>query len=159
MYQCGDKVVYPMYGAGVIDEVEEKVVDGNPEVYYHVSLPVGNLRLTLSDRKSAVAGLRPVLDEAELLAQLAGVSKKPVVFNSNWNQRHKENLEKMKTGRLDEVADVYRRLILRERERSLSSAEKKLLNTARQILVSEMSYVLAVDWEAAEQTLNRLLLG
>lgn len=153
MFQIGDKVVYPMYGAGMIDQVEERMVDGASETYYHVSLPVGNLRLTLSAKKSADAGLRAILDAETLQAELKKLAKRPVVFNSNWNQRHKENLEKMKTGKLDEVADVYRCLILRERERSLSSAEKKLLNNARQIIVSEMNYVLNTEQEVAERLL------
>ena len=153
MFQIGDKVVYPLYGAGMIDQVEERMVDGVTMTYYHISLPMGNLRLTLSAQKSAEAGLRAILDAETLQAELKKLAKTPVVFNSNWNQRHKENLEKMKTGKLDEVADVYRCLIFRERERSLSSAEKKLLNNARQILVSEMGYVLHVDRDAAERLL------
>lgn len=159
MFQCGDKVVYPMYGAGVIDAIEEKSVDGVLEQYYHITIPNGSLKITLSTKKAETVGLRPVTGAKELRQVMQDIAVTSFSFNSNWNQRYKENMEKIKTGRITEVAEVVRRLVLRERERALSGAEKKMLNNAKQIMVSEIAFANQMGKEQAEDLLTELLLA
>lgn len=140
MFKVGDRIVYPMYGAGIVDAVEESKNGDVVEKHYIIRIPNGNLKIKVSAKKTETIGIRLISDEDEINSVIEQVSKIPVVIQSNWNQRYKENLEKIKTGKLSEVVEVARALMLRERERGLSSAEKKMLNNAKQIVVSEIVY-------------------
>lgn len=152
MYQKGDKIVYPLYGAGVIEDVEEKEIDGESQFYYVLNIPVGNLKIMISAAKAESQRVRSVHsgDEIrEILEQAAQIS-----MPDNWNQRYKENMERIKSGELSQVAIVFYNLLLRERERGLSTAEKKMMTTAKQIILSELILSLDVDKNEAEEILD-----
>ena len=159
MFSVGDKIVYPMYGAGIVKDIEQVEIDGKHELYYVIVIPSGNLTIRLSAKKSEQLGLRAVSDSSDVLKAMEQVAHMPVRAADNWNQRYKENMEKIKTGQLIEVAEVVRNLILRERERGLSSAEKKMLNNARQIILSEIVFSSEVEKEEAEKIMLQSLLG
>ena len=148
MFNKGDKIVYPLYGAGIIEDLEEKMIDGTKEVYYVLNIPVTNLKIMISASKAETLGIREVYhkDEVIRIIKTSVISVNGV--SQNWNQRYKENLEKIKSGSLDEVMGVFKNLLNREKDRSLSSAEKKMLTTAKQIIVSEIS--ISHDIEKAE---------
>ncbi len=153
MFAKGDKIVYPMYGAGIIEDLEEKEFDGNSQVYYVLRISVGNLKIMVSANKAENLGIRAVCDKEIVLDTIRSIIGLPVTMSENWNQRYKENMEKIKSGVLSEVALVFRNLLLRERERGLSSAEKKVLTTAKQIIVSEIILSQDVDKSIAEKML------
>ncbi len=159
MFKVGDRIVYPMYGAGIVDAVEESKNGDVVEKHYIIRIPNGNLKIKVSAKKTETIGIRLISDEDEINSVIEQVSKIPVVIQSNWNQRYKENLEKIKTGKLSEVVEVARALMLRERERGLSSAEKKMLNNAKQIVVSEIVYAKKMEQEIAEEYLAKTLLS
>lgn len=159
MFAKGDKIVYPMYGAGIIEEIEEKSYDGVTEEYYVIRIPNGNLKIMLSTKKAENNGLRVVNKNKDVMECLRKVSDLPVITPDNWNQRYKENMEKIKTGKFAEVAEVVRNLILRERSRGLSGAEKKMLNSAKQIVISEIAFAHDIEKEKAEELLAKSLLN
>lgn len=154
LFQIGDKVVYPIHGAGVIEDLEQKSVDGVLQSYYVLSIPIGNLRISISARNAENLGIRQVMAEEELRSIMSKVPELPVVMSENWNIRYKENMAKIKTGSLLEVCEVFRNLRLREKGRSLSSAEKKVLSTAKQIILSEIILSHNCDKPKAEEILE-----
>jgi CarD family transcriptional regulator len=154
VFGIGDKIVYPMYGAGIIEELEEKLIDGVRQIYYVMNIPVGNLKIMVSAGNAENLGLREIYDGVEVLDILQDVVNKPIEMPDNWNERYKSNLSKIKTGKFSEVVEVYRNLYLREKERGLSSVEKKLLSSAKQIIVSEITLSHNIAKDSAELLLE-----
>jgi len=154
MYKQGDKIVYPMYGAGTIEGLEEKEIDGQLLNYYVLNIPIGNLLIRISAAKAQELGVRPVLLKEQIPVQLKAAAI-DVDMPDNWNLRYKENMERIKTGELTQVAIVYRSLLFRERERGLSTAEKKMMTNSKQILLSEILLSLDVDRDAADDLLAK----
>lgn len=153
MYQKGDSIVYPLYGAGVIEDIEEKDVDGDLQTYYVLNIPVGNLKIMISAAKAEGQKVRAVHGKDEILRLVA--SAKEMTMPDNWNQRYKENMERIKSGEIEQVSVVFYNLLLRERERGLSTAEKKMMTTAKQIILSELILSLEVDKNEAEEILDK----
>ncbi len=157
MFSIGDKVVYPMYGAGTIVDLEQKVIDGATHSYYVLNIPVGNLKILVSVKNAENAGIRSVIQSDTLIERIKEVKDVPIVMNDNWNQRYKDNMEKIKTGNIGLVAEVFRNLRIREREKGLSSAEKKVLSTAKQIILSEIILSHEVEKPQAEDILDKVI--
>lgn len=145
MFKIGDKVVYPMHGAGIIEAIEEKEVLGETRQYYILRLPVGDMKVMIPIANCKEVGLREVIDDDGVQRVLGILSDKSSSMSDNWNRRYRANLEKIKSGNIYEVAEVVRNLVKRDREKGLSSGERKMLENARQILVSEL--VLATEME------------
>ena len=153
MFNKGDKVVYPLYGAGVIENLENKTIDGQDQMFYVLKIPVGNLTIMLSSKKAEGLNIRRVMTAEELSSTIGNVDV--IKMSDNWNQRYKDNMELIKTGDLNEVAGVFRTLRERERERGLSSAEKKMLTTVKQIILSEIILSHNMERPAAEEFLEK----
>jgi CarD family transcriptional regulator len=145
LFKIGDKVVYPMHGAGVIESIEEKEVLGEKRQYYILRLPVGDMKVMIPITNGAGVGLREVIDRDGVQKVIHILRDQSTAMSPNWNRRYRANLEKIKSGNVYEVAEVVRNLIKRDREKGLSSGERKMLENARQILVSEL--VLATELE------------
>ena len=138
MFNIGDSITYPMHGAGVITEIEEKEVLGECCSYYHVSLPYSKMHVMVPVENSDKVGVRAIIckdDIDEVLNVLGGESDK---MSNNWNRRFRENTERLRTGDIYEVAGVVRNLVRSDRVKKLSTGEKKLLGNAKQILESEL---------------------
>ncbi|MCL1862858.1 MAG: CarD family transcriptional regulator [Defluviitaleaceae bacterium] len=153
MYQKGDNIVYPLYGAGVIEDIEEKDVDGELQTYYVLNIPVGNLKIMISAAKAESQKVRHVHGKDEIMGLISGAEE--TIMPDNWNQRYKENMERIKSGEVEQVAVVFYNLLLRERERGLSTAEKKMMTTAKQIILSELILSLDVEKTEAEDILDK----
>ena len=137
MFNVGDKVVYPMHGAGTIEGIEEKDILGEKQEYYIIKMP-GEVKVMVPISKAGDIGVRSVIDKAEAGKVLEVLEANETEMSNNWNKRYKENMEKMKSGSIYEVADVVRNLSYKQKEKGLSTGEKKMLNNAKQILVSEL---------------------
>ena len=155
MFNKGDKIVYPLYGAGIIEDLEQKTIDGQEQTYYVMKLPVGNLTIMISEKKAEGLGIRKILSAEELDRVICGA--RIVQMAENWNQRYKDNMDKIKTGNLSEVAEVFMTLRERERLKGLSCAEKKVLSTSKQIILSEMILSFELEKNEAEEMLNRTI--
>ncbi len=151
VFSVGDRVVYPMYGAGVIEGIEDRDIDGKVITYYVIKIPVNNLKIMVSVEKAEKCGLRSVVppDDVMHIVEEADI----IEMSDNWNLRYKENMEKLKTGDLLKVMQVFKTLFVREKNKSLSNIEKKLMGTARQIILSEIILSKEVDKHGAEELL------
>ena len=147
MYAIGDKIVYPMHGAGIIERIEEKEILGEQRNYYVLKVPCGDMKIMIPVDSSDEIGVRNIISAEEIKTILAVLRAASSEMPHNWNRRYRENMEKLKTGKAIEVAEVVRNLTRTDRERKLSTGEKKMLTNARQILMSEMA--LAGDMETS----------
>ena len=155
MFKVGDRVVYPMHGAGVIESIEEKEVLGEKRRYYIMKMPIGDMKVMDPMDSVSEIGLRQVVDEDGVQKVMSILKDKKSTMSANWNHRYRANMEKIKSGNIFEVAEVVRNLILRDREKGLSTGERKMLENAKQILISEL--VLAKGEE--EGQVENLLEG
>jgi len=158
MLEIGDKVVYPMHGAGVIEAVEEHEVLGQRQLYYILTMPYGGMRVMIPMKNADNVGLRGVIDEPEVPKVIDVLRTAPTQINANWNRRFNVNLSKIKSGNIYEVAEVVRNLMLQDRVKKLSTGERRLLDTARQILVSELVLACNKDLCSVELWLDGLVL-
>lgn len=143
MFRVGDKIVHPMHGAGVIDSIVTKKVSGETREYYIMKLPVGGMLVMIPTASSEEIGVRTIASQEESTRLLEAIPGIEVDMISNWNQRYRENMTRLKSGDLLEVARVIKGLLFREKEKGLSIGERKMLHCAKQILISEL--VLAQD--------------
>ena len=157
MFQVGDKVVHPMYGAGIVDSIVQKKVDGVVRDYYILKLPNRSMVVMIPTDSSDEIGVRPVVDREQADRVLAAIPTIQVEMTSNWNHRYRENMERMKSGDLLEVARVIKGLTARDMKRGLSTGERKMLHAAKQILISEIVLSKSVSYESAEEALNTAL--
>lgn len=138
MFNVGDNIVYPMHGAGTIDAIEEKEILGEKHQYYVIKMP-GEVKIMVPTAKAESIGVRSVIDGQSANKVLQLLEQDETEMSDNWNKRYRENLDKMKTGDIYQVADVVRNLSFKQKEKgSLSTGEKKMLNNAKLILVSEL---------------------
>ncbi|MBR5641611.1 MAG: CarD family transcriptional regulator [Firmicutes bacterium] len=155
MFSVGDKVVYPMHGAGTIQNIEEKEVLGETRAYYILRIPYGNLQVMVPVQGSDAAGLRPIVSD-EVVEDVFGVlSAESTPMDENWNRRYRENMDKLRSGDPAKVAEVIRNLMRVEKEKRLSTGEKKLLANARQILASEIVLVRGIAEKEAMDMIDK----
>ena len=143
MFSIGDKVVYPMHGAGIIESIEEREILGETRKYYVMKIPVGEMKVMIPTNNVEGIGIRDIIDKKAADKVFKSLESECDEQTANWNKRYRENMDKIKSGNVYEVADVVKHLVVRERSKGLSTGERKMLNSAKQILISEL--VLAKD--------------
>lgn len=137
MFNVGDHIVYPMHGAGVIDAIEEKNILGEKQAYYILKMP-GEVKVMVPTSKAEEIGVRGIIDKQQASKVFEILEEDKTEMSSNWNKRYRDNMDKMKSGDIYEIADVVRNLSFKQKEKGLSTGEKKMLSNAKQILVSEL---------------------
>lgn len=137
MFNVGDKIVYPMHGAGVIDAIEEKDILGEKQAYYILKMP-GEVKVMVPTAKAEEIGVRSIIDKSSAEKVFRVLESDETEMSMNWNKRYRDNMDKMKSGDIYKVADVVRNLSFKQKEKGLSTGEKKMLTNAKQILVSEL---------------------
>ncbi|WP_230575371.1 CarD family transcriptional regulator [Bacillus rhizoplanae] len=154
LFQIGDKIVYPMHGAGVIEAIEEKEILGEKQKYYVIRIPISNMEVMIPMKKMIQSRIRLIADmltlENVLLIFQYGESDNSL----SWKQRYTQNMEKMKTGEIQEGAEVVRDLIRRNKVRALNTSEKQMLDNAQKILISELSLIKGITENQAIDLLN-----
>ena len=156
-FQIGDKVVHPMYGAGILESVVQRKVGGVVRDYYIMKLPERSMVVMIPTENSEAIGVRPVIDCEQADRILASIPNIQVEMTSNWNHRYRENMTRIKSGDLLEVARVVKGLMLRDEHRGLSTGERKMLHCAKQILISELVLSQNLSYETVEERINRAL--
>lgn len=145
MFLVGDRILYPMHGAGVIEKIEKRDVLGETREYYILNLVFGNMDVMIPVDKSDEIGVRPIIEKPEI-EEVFGILKEDASeMSNNWNRRYRENMDLLKTGDIFHVAVVVRNLVRVDRIKRLSTGEKKMLNNARQILESEITLASGED--------------
>ena len=134
-----------MHGAGVIESIEEKEILGVRKKYYVMKMPVGEMKVMIPTDSILRVGLRGVIEKDKIAQVFDILRNHNGEMSSNWNRRYREHLEKIKSGDILEVAEVVRNLTLRDREKGLSTGERKMLDSARQIMISELLLVQGID--------------
>ncbi len=155
MYRIGAKVVYPTHGVGLVEAIERKEVSGRRQSFYILRIIGSGMTIMVPTKNAKRVGLREVIERAEIPKVMAILKKNDLEISPNWNRRFKDNLERIKTGSLYEVALVLRKLVLLQKERNLSFGEKKMLENVRKLIVSEISHASGVDQEKARALVER----
>ena len=158
MYGIGQRVVHPMHGAGVIENVTEELLYGAARTYYVFRQAVSGLVLKLPTDNCEAIGVRLLYDRERMDAVLSAIPSLTVEEERNWNRRYRENMARLKSGDLLEVARVIKGLMWRDREKGLSNGERKMLHSAKQILVSEVVLVEGHTYPDAEQRIEQAMM-
>ena len=153
MFNVGDKIVYPMHGAGTIEGIEEKNILGESQAYYIIKMP-GEVKVMVPTSKAEQIGVRNVIGKEEAEKVISILGEDETEMSQNWNKRYRDNMEKMKSGSIYEVADVVRNLSFKQKEKGLSTGEKKMLSNAKQILVSELVLAEHATQDEVEELIN-----
>ena len=159
MFQVGDKVVHPMHGAGVIDSIVREKISGKAMDFYVFKMPISGLTLKIPTANSEAIGVRAVKSADEIEAVIARIPALGIDMTTNWNHRYRENMDRLKSGDLDEVSAVIKALMHRDSTRGLSNGERKMLHIAKQILVSEIVLAEDVAYPDEEERVNSAMLS
>ena len=156
-FHVGEKVVYPNQGVGVIEQISSRNLTGQPEMFYLLKLNSSSLKVMVPTTNVGNVGLRRVANNREVAFILDFLHKGRCKTAQDWKWRFKENSEKMRSGSLQQVAEVFKSLVVLSQAKPLSFREKKMLDRAWQLLVDEIAIVRGVDKEAVEGQLVRAL--
>ena len=155
MYFCvGDRVAHPMHGAGVIDSIEKRKTSGKEMEYYVMKLPVGGMLVMIPTETSGLIGVRPIVEPEVADSIMNSIAEIEIDMTQNWNKRYRENMMKIKSGDLMEVAAVVKGRMTRDNDKGLSTGERKMLHSAKQILISELVLSKKTSYEEIEEKLN-----
>lgn len=154
-YQIGDTVLYPMHGAGIIEAIEEREILGETKKYYIMKMPAAiDMKVMLPIENLAEIGVRDLISISEAKKVMKSFSIEPEKEDTNWNKRYRDNTAKIKTGDIYEVLDVVKNLLIRDKQKGLSSGERKMYSNAKHILFSELILCGASDAEKLDELLN-----
>lgn len=154
MFKVGDKVVYPMHGAGAIQAIEEKEIMGSIQTYYVIIFEMNQLQMMIPVKKVAGLGMRFVSESSAMEDMMPIFQQKDIDRSLTFKQRFKENSDKMKTGKLEDGAEVIRDLTMIKKEKALNSNEKVMLRDARNFLISELQLSKGITGPEAADFLN-----
>ena len=157
MFQIGDRIVHPLHGAGVIEAIVERTIDGVSAQYYALRPLLGDTQLFIPVDSCEKLGVRPVCSRAKAEEFFRALGSLARSENKGWNQRYRENMLHIRSGNLLEVAQVIKDLSAREHERGLSTGEKKMLASARHILESELAFALGQTPQAIAEIIEQKL--
>ncbi len=157
MFHIGDKIFYPMHGAGVIEDIVEKEILGEKKQYYVMKIPCSNMEISIPAANIETIGVRRIIDANTAAAVMDYLRTQEVDYNNNWNVRYRENLSKVKCGDIFEICSVVKSLMLRERVKNLSTGERKMLTSAKNILVSELLLSLNSSYDAVDAQIDEII--
>jgi len=157
MYKIGDLAVYPAHGVGVIERIEAQEISGCRQDFYVMRILENDMKIMIPTTNVQNVGLREIIDEEDV-PRLYSILRDRRIVNDNqtWNRRYRDYMEKIKTGSVFEVAEVYRDLLVLKNEKDLSFGERKMLDTARGLLVKEISIARNVGEEQIERDLDTI---
>ncbi|TXR64437.1 CarD family transcriptional regulator [Bacillus sp. AY18-3] len=144
MFQIGDNIVYPMHGAGIIEAIEEKEFSGKKQQYYVIKMSIRNMQVMIPTGKILSSSIRPVTDILALKHIIHIFQHGESDELLPWKQRHKVNTDKIKTGEIQEGAEVVRDLMRMKKEKALNTSDKKMLDNAHEFLISELGLIKGI---------------
>jgi CarD family transcriptional regulator len=154
---AGQKVVYPNHGVGLVEKIEPSNIDGTEQTFYHLRLLSNNSKVMVPEENLELVGLRPLCDVGEIETLFEILEDGNIDTYKDWKGRYKQNLDKMKTGRLTSVAEVLKNLRLVSQRKSLSFREKKMYERAKYFIVSEVAHVRDISERKSEQLVEEAL--
>ena len=157
MFNAGDLAVYPAHGVGVIERVESQEISGSIQEFYVMRILDNDMIIMIPIKNVDNVGLREIIGQNEIPKLYSILKKRDVTIdNQTWNRRYREYMDKIKTGSVYEVAEVYRDLLMLKVEKDLSFGERKMLDTARNLLVKEISLARKVTENEIEKDLDTI---
>lgn len=156
-FRVGDKVVYPNHGVGVIEQISSRTIGSTVEKFYLLNIKSSSLKVMVPFQNAGSVGLRRVIRNGEVQKILDYLTNGKCDNHNDWKYRFKENSDKMRTGSLLEVACVLKSLLLLGQSKPLSFREKKMLERARYLLVSELALAKNLEEAEVEQMLTKAL--
>ncbi len=157
MFKEGDLAVYPAHGVGIIERIETQEISGARQAFYVMRILENDMIIMIPTQNVDNVGLREIIGQSEIPKLYSILRKRDVIIdNQTWNRRYREYMEKIKTGSVYEVAEVYRDLLMLKVEKELSFGERKMLDTARNLLVKEISLAKRVEEEQIEKDLDQI---
>lgn len=157
MYKKGDLTVYPAHGVGIIEKIETQEISGCRQDFYVIRILDNNMKIMVPTQNADSVGLRELIGQKEVPKLYSILKKRDIVIdNQTWNRRYREYMDKIKTGSVFEVAEVYRDLLILKEEKDLSFGERKMLDTARTLLVKEISLAKKVEETQIEEDLDKM---
>lgn len=157
MFRKGDTVVHPEHGAAVIEDISDREFQGTTRRYLRLKVVHGDLTVNVPVESAPEVGLRQVVSKADARRVLKVLQEDESVMATNWSRRFKNNIEKLRSGDIFQVAEVVRNLTIREKDRGLSAGEKRMVIKARQVLVSELMFANECSEEKAEDMIDKVL--
>ena len=157
MFNIGDLAVYPAHGVGVIEKIEAQEISGCQQDFYVMRILDNNMIIMIPTNNVNNVGLRDLIGQTEVSRLYSILKKRDVAIdNQTWNRRYREYMDKIKTGSAFEVAEVYRDLLILKLDKDLSFGERKMLDTARNLLVKEISLARKIDEGQVEKDLDKI---
>ena len=157
MFKIGDLAVYPAHGVGIIERIETQEFSGCSQDFYVMRILENDMIIMIPTQNVSNVGLREIIGQKEVPKLYSILKKRDVAIdNQTWNRRYREYMDKIKTGSVYEVAEVYRDLLILKVEKELSFGERKMLDTARNLLVKEISLARKVEEEEIEEDLDKI---
>ncbi|WP_199478400.1 CarD family transcriptional regulator [Peribacillus saganii] len=145
MFEIGDNIIYPMYGAGVIEKIEEKEIQGQIQKYFVINIPINKMQVLVPIKNITKTSIRLVADTLSMDMVMDVFHQGETDTSLSWKQRYKINSEKMRSGKLREGAEVVRDLMRIQKEKTLNSSEKQMLENARKILIGELGLIKGIS--------------
>ena len=160
MFKVGQLAVYPAHGVGVIESVEKKEISGCPQRFYIMRILENDMIIMIPTDNALTVGLRPVIGKKDIQKVFKILKERDVVIESQpWNRRYRDYMKKIKTGSVFEVAQVLRDLFLLKGDKDLSFGERKMLDTARNLLVKEISIARKANEEEVAAEVEQLFVA
>jgi CarD family transcriptional regulator len=157
VFHIGDKVVYPNHGVGIIEQISSRTMGATVEKFYMLKIPASSFKVMVPFSNVDNVGMRPVVRDGEVQKIVDYLSSGQCVNAIDWKERFKENSDRMRTGSLTDVAAVLKSLLILAQDKSLSFREKKMLERARYLLVSEIAISRNCEESLIEQALTKAL--
>ena len=156
MFKVGDLAVYPAHGVGVIERIENRKISGCQENFFVMRILENNMIIMIPSSNAENVGLRQIIDQNEVLKVYSILKERDISVDDNqtWNRRYRDYMDKIKSGSVFEIAEVYRDLSTIQQDKELSFGERKMLDTARSLLVKEISLAKNMKEEDVERDIQ-----
>jgi CarD family transcriptional regulator len=156
MFKIGDLAVYPAQGVGIIERIEQRKISGCQQDFFVMRILENNMIIMIPSSNVANVGLRQIIDRKEVSKVFSILKARDICVDDNqtWNRRYRDYMEKIKSGSVYEVAEVYRDLTNIQQDKELSFGERKMLDTARSLLIKEISLAKNMKEEDVERDIQ-----
>ena len=156
MFKIGDLAVYPAQGVGIIERIEQRKISGCQQDFFVMRILENNMIIMIPSSNVANVGLRQIIDRKEVSKVFSILKERDICVDDNqtWNRRYRDYMEKIKSGSVYEVAEVYRDLTNIQQDKELSFGERKMLDTARSLLIKEISLAKNMKEEDVERDIQ-----
>jgi len=156
-FKVGDMAVYPAHGVGQVKSIESREISGSKQTFYVLQILDNGMKIMVPTNNVNAVGLREIISEEEVRAVYAILEERDITIdNQTWNRRYREYMDKIKTGSVYEIAEVFRDLSILRADKELSFGERKMLDTARNLLVKELAFAEGCDEDEIDEKLSEI---